>query len=233
MLSIRTAPVLAGALVALSLVPVASARRSHLPRLPRPIDAYRPSTSVLAVARRLPRRVRRQKPFEVDVQRRFRTKREAALIQAAESLLPPREQVIKEHVCNDERPDPAVCKGVRLRTTSDLWWHDTFDRLRIPYAVTASAVRYYLLQSARLAAGKGTARHGSFRYTARVEHKQRHVEGTRAFDDVHVVTLDLRWRTYTGPLAACSFYSTRVVVFSAAGKALAVIGDGKTMLIVS
>ncbi len=170
---------------------------------------------------------------------------DARLIAMAEQLYPTPDAVIATAKTSDERNRLlATAAGVslnRLRVAQrpagnqvDRWWLDAFDETWIPFAVTASAVDYYLGRVHDYAAGRSPfgfsatdgADHGSFSYTARV--KPSSEPGI-----ARIVELHLRWDYWCGMLCGMGFAHTRRVFFDAAGRAVRLEGDGRPEVVVS
>ena len=170
--------------------------------------------------------------FTVQIRREFQTAEEEHLLRIAEETYPPSEAVlaIAEHA-PDEPP---------LQAQDRLWWYGGFDGVRLPYAVTMDAVRYYagLMQ----AMGKGDSvqtggfkmRRGKFSYRANISPRPSTVSRDgRVFRDVYVVDMHLEWSNYCGSLCACSFSLDRTVLLRRDGTVLCVFGDEKPTVVVS
>ncbi|HJQ11981.1 MAG TPA: hypothetical protein VJ840_13210 [Gemmatimonadaceae bacterium] len=116
---------------------------------------------------------------------------------------------------------------------TDRWWLDSFDETWIPFAVTASAVDYYIGTLHDYAAGRSPfgfsatdgADHGRLSYTARVLKSSEHGE--------RIVELQLQWNYWCGMLCAIEFIHTRRVFFDATGKPVRIEGDGRPPVAVS
>jgi hypothetical protein len=170
--------------------------------------------------------------FNANVNRSFRNLDEERLIRIAEETYPPAEAVL------------AIARsGPRYEALSRerrLWWYDTFDGVRIPYAVTMDAVRYYLGLTQALGRGDSTQTAGIpmkrslFSYSARISDRAAtYSRDGRVFKDVFVVEMGLKWSNYCGSLCACSFSLNRTVLIRPDGTVLCVFGDQKPMVIVS
>jgi hypothetical protein len=121
----------------------------------------------------------------------------------------------------------------------ELWWYTTFDDVRIPFAITAGAVEYYIRKMEELERlglppePRNAAPHGDLVYGAQVERRSVHeVEGQR-FENVWVVTMNLQLKLHFGSLAALDFFKERVVVLGHDRRVLAVLGDGPTRFTVA
>jgi hypothetical protein len=169
--------------------------------------------------------------FEAIVNRTFRNPDEERLIRIAEETYPPAEAVL------------AIAKrGPGFETLSRekrLWWYDTFDGVRIPYAVTMDAVRYYLRLTDALGRGDSTQtgfpmKRSHFRYNARISGcPETYSRDGHVFKDVYLVEMRLEWSNYCGPLCACSLNLDRTVLIRPDGTVVCVFGDQKPRMIVS
>jgi hypothetical protein len=120
--------------------------------------------------------------------------------------------------------------------SENAWW-TTCDP-RLPYALTASAVRYYLDWIAALRRGQTPSRRrpltsGRVRYESSGRWEADfHVAGER-FADVYVARMQMEVHVSCGELCGWFFKKERLVVLSRAGDVLAVTGDGRTPVAVS
>ena len=118
-----------------------------------------------------------------------------------------------------------------------LWWYAAFDGVRIPWAVTGDAVRYYVGLSEDIAAGRSplsvSMKSTRLVYTAEVTRPEVFERDGKRFEGAAVVRLGLSWQQYCGDLCAMRFQAERWVVFDPAGAVLAVFGDGPTSYLVS
>jgi hypothetical protein len=169
--------------------------------------------------------------FVATIHRTFQTPAEERLLRIAEETYPPSKAIA---LFADERLDRKA-----LRREKRLWWYDQFDNVRIPFAVTGDAVRYYVALAQAFGSGD-TARthrwrmkHCQFEYSATVSRVPRFARYGREFDDVYVVEMKLSWFNYCGPVCALSFHLDRTVVLRADGTVLCVFGDRKPSIIVS
>ena len=169
---------------------------------------------------------------KITIARQYESEEEARLIQMAESVYPNREDVlaVEGHFLKDK----SIPAG------EELWWYDAFDGVRVPYAITGDAVRYYrdltlAFRKGDLAGSNGIRMLKSeLHYAAAVARHEHYKSGGREFRDVSVVTMKLSWSQYCGGECAMSFHQKgRIVVFDAAGKIVAVLLDGVTPFAVS
>jgi Carboxypeptidase regulatory-like domain len=170
--------------------------------------------------------------FTAEVRRNFQNAEEEHLLRIAEETYPPAEAVL---AIAEERPGrDAPLKQERL------WWYGSFDGVRLPYAITLDAVRYYteLVQTM----GKGESgrtggirmKRAKFSYIANISPRRSTVSRDgRVFEDVYVVEMRLSWSNYCGSLCACSFSLDRTVLLRRDGTVLCVFGDRKPMVVVS
>jgi hypothetical protein len=166
------------------------------------------------------------------LRRSFRNAEEERLIRIAEETYPQAEAVLS--IANSRPGREALSKEKRL------WWYGEFDGVRLPYAVTMDAVRYYLRLTQALGRGDTTQTSGirmkqsEFSYSARVSPRpSTYSRDGRVFKDVYVVDMRLRWSNYCGSLCACDFHLDRTVVLRRDGTVLCVFGDQKPMVVVS
>nr|WP_321354108.1 hypothetical protein [uncultured Draconibacterium sp.] len=159
---------------------------------------------------------------------------EAELITKAESYYPSREEII----------DAAEWSGMEVPETA-YWYYNYFDGVLIPYCITTDAIDYYsdlidMYNANREDVFFYTA---EFTYTASVEFHDSYTSPDensngetvepQSFESVYVVTLDLSWTDYCGPLCAMWIEKQRVAVFNESGDLLEVFMDGTTSVAVS
>jgi carboxypeptidase family protein len=173
-----------------------------------------------------------RRAFVAMVNRSFRNREEERLIRIAEETYPPPEAVLAAAPPRSDKT--ALSKEMRL------WWYGDFDGVRLPYAVTMDAVRYYLQLTQSLGRGDTTQTHGirmkrsDFSYSASISRRpETYSRDGRVFKDVYVVEMRLHWSNYCGPVCACSFRLDRTVVLRRDGTVLCVFGDQKPMVMVS
>ncbi len=165
-------------------------------------------------------------PNILSIERNFDNDFEEALIVAAESHCPDRQDVIlvADEDVLDSLPDESEC----------LWWYTHIDHTRWPYAITADFIDYYsqlagpdnvdgsMNPSPEIPRGPHR-----FEYSASVDFAETIVFDELTFTDVHVVTLDAFLAISCG---STNFEKDRSVVFAEDGTLLAVFGDGETSL---
>lgn len=212
------------AAVALALLPTAPAgtraqQASHV-------------LSAEALHRTLPTELQSPGSFQIDVHRAFRSAEEGRLLKIAEATYPPRDSVLaaipRAHFKLGAAPDETY-----------LWWSSSFDGVRIPYAITADAVQYYLDLTESFRRGDFSQSHGirmdssRFRYTATIEKRPEFQREGRSFRDVYVAELKLQWSDDCGSLCDLWIDKDRIVVLNPAGVVLAVFRDGNAPIVVS
>jgi len=170
--------------------------------------------------------------FVAKVHREFRNPEEERMLRIAEEVYPPTKAVLS--LADRHLDRKALLQEKRL------WWYGEFDGVRLPYAVTMDAVRYYLAITQALARGDHSRTGGfgmkqtDFSYTARVSPGPTTFSrrGQR-FENVYVVELSLEWSDYCGSLCACGFLLDRTVLLRPDGSLVCVFGDRKPSVIVS
>lgn len=183
---------------------------------------------------RLPIMTWRDKNYRVQIERHFANAQEEMLLRRAEALYPARNDVIKAADWRPRQKEVAFPAGA-------LWWYDSFDGVRIPYAVTARGALHYfnLIQQYRGKSPRGLAhfpmKSASLKYVSSIgQHANftTFVGGKRQFRNVYVAKLQLEWSSYCGNLCALHFNKTRVVIIQNTGDYI-VTGDGIESVIVS
>jgi len=152
------------------------------------------------------------------------------IIAKAEACFPPEYQII----------DPQDRDKLNIPSGESLWWGGSFDGVRIPFAITGSAVEYYTRLIQLYKEGKfeeaGTIENisASFTYKVSVTHYNGFVYDNHNYGRVHVVQQELSWSNYCGMLCALWFTRERLIIFDAKDSALlGVIGDGHGRIVVS
>jgi hypothetical protein len=157
----------------------------------------------------------------VVITREAKGDKQSALIAAAESAQPPREEL------NKAAKNDALPKGEKV------WWYKEELGIRIPYAITGDAVAYYsdlVGKYGKQDLKRYTEPSSCLDYHAGVKFHREFKLADKTFNDVHVVTLKL---TFDQNFAATTtegmhFEKERVVVLDADGKVLHISGDGPT-----
>lgn len=113
-----------------------------------------------------------------------------------------------------------------------LWSCNNFDGVLVPYAITKSAVAYYLEVSKEF--GKKRPREpfwsnmksSSLMYSASITRKESYQTGEVTHKDIYVVSMKIEWSQYCGQWCAMWVEKSRTIVLDAKGEVLAVEGDG-------
>jgi len=173
-----------------------------------------------------------RRAFVASVHRNARRSEMERLIRIAEETYPQPDAILP---IAESRPGRQA-----LQKEKRLWWYGEFDGVRLPYAVTMDAVRYYLGLVQAMGRGDSTQTKGirmkraEFSYHANIsERPATYSRDGRVFNDVFVVELGLRWSNYCGLTCACFFHLDRTVVLRRDGTVLCVFGDQKPMVVVS
>jgi hypothetical protein len=161
----------------------------------------------------------------IDVVRDFRTPEEEKLIRTAEVTYPLREAI--------SPPDWAMLSRIPAR--KHLWWLGPDEGLRLPYAVTMDALRYYLDRTQRYGRGTppyerpGAMQVSNVTYSASVTYRSSFAKGKATYRDVNVVELRLGWeagsRNSKGFASAAGFNLDRTVLLDRNANVVAVFGD--------
>jgi hypothetical protein len=130
----------------------------------------------------------------------------------------------------------AIGDGPKPKDASQ-WWYREDLGIRIPFAVTSGAVEYFSKRVGDFAKQefkRYMEPSSSLAYHASVASHSQFERDGRKFADVHVVTLKL---VFDQNFAATGtegmhFEKVRTVVLDAAGKVLAVYGDGPTEVLI-
>jgi len=146
---------------------------------------------------------------------------QAKMIAAAEAAMPDAAALRK-----------AIGEGPAPKDESQWWCRETLG-IRIPFAVTGDAVAYYekLVEGWRKQElERYMEPSSSLDYQASAAFHPEFEHDGRKFKDVHVVTLKLSFsqRFAATGTEGMEFQKERTVVLDAAGKVLAITGDGAT-----
>jgi hypothetical protein len=166
---------------------------------------------------------------KVKISRHFDNEKEERLLRIAEAAYPRDREIRQNSRIRIEQP-PG---------NERLWWCSSFDGVRIPYAITKSAVAYYLEVSEEF--GKKNPREpfwtrmsdSSLTYSARLLHKESYRVGKSVFRNVYLVSMELEWSQYCGSLCAMAFKTSRTVVLTETGVVLFIENDRCAPYIVS
>ena len=159
---------------------------------------------------------------------------EADLITKTESYYPPREDLVAA----------TEWSGLEVPETA-YWYYNSFDGVLIPYCITTDAVDYYTTLIDEFNANKDDVFFltAEFSYSANVEFHDSYSSPDensngetvepQNFESVYVVTLNLYWMDYCGPLCAMWIEKQRIAVFNESGDLLEVFMDGTISVPVS
>jgi hypothetical protein len=198
------------------------------PPAPPPAPAPEPGTSPFL----LPDQSWEHGGFRLEIRREYEGDGQAELIRRAESEQPPRKAVLA--LIGDKASQKRVGVG-----EEPLWWFQTFDGIRIPYAITQEALLYYVqvmeaFREGDFVPSKGVAmKKAILEYSASVSHHDAFEHSGRILEKVDVVHMSLSWSQYCGGECAMAFHKERIVVFGKGGQVQAVFLDGETPYIVS
>jgi hypothetical protein len=168
-------------------------------------------------------------PHAVNISRRFANESEERLLRIAEAVYSAGTQV-------DLKRDRIRESGIGVMR---MWWCSEFDGVRVPYAITKSAVAYYLEASDEFREAKPRIpfwikmKMSSLTYSASVAHKESYQRGETTLKDVYVVSMNLGWSQFCGGLCGMAFQKSRTVVLNGKSEVLAVDGDACESFIVS
>lgn len=171
--------------------------------------------------------------FGILIERTYVNDDEAQLIKEAEETQPVRENVLLVI------GSPNKQEQIGVDPEAPLWWYATFDGVRIPFAITADALTYYVNVIKAFEAGDFADSDGInmlkayVKYEASVEYAEVYQLGESVHHDVALVQMKLSWSQYCGPECAMGFFKNRTVVFSASGDLIEVLEDGSTQYVVS
>jgi hypothetical protein len=171
-----------------------------------------------------------QKKYSVEIIRRFSTPEEERLLNIAESVYPDESEIRKK--C--EAPSRSAESGVEPR-----WRCGTFDGIRFTFAITKGAVGYYVKVTDEFRRKEFERTSGvkmessSLSYSAEIVFRQKYTFGSKSFDDVYEVSMNLGWSQYCGNMCGMTFGSKRTVILDKNGSVLLVTGDGDSQGVVS
>jgi hypothetical protein len=162
--------------------------------------------------------------FTVSIRRGYPDSAAARLLRVAEALCPPRDLLVRIAMerSYDFGDDSA---GVPL------WWHRGTGEGRVPYAVTAAAVEYYMglteLYRERKFREAGTRPlfWSELIYRSTIAERDTFALAGRAYAGVYVANQSLFWSFDDGTFVP-RVEARRVVVLTPGGEVLAVDGDG-------
>jgi hypothetical protein len=110
-------------------------------------------------------------------------------------------------------------------TTESRWWFETFDGTRLPYAITGSAIEYYINRIRWFQQNVSYMSSAYFKYNSTFDYYENCVVGNIKYEQVFVVEQEMEWMQYCGPLCAMGFHKKRIILFDNNENIIAVIGD--------
>ena len=176
-----------------------------------------------------------KREFTKNIERVFLNEFEQNLIITAESFYPPRDSVL-----NAASPEFQI-----FIPDTNYWFYDSFDGVRIPYAITIDAINYYSNIIDLLNASPNSLIYkADFDYKAEVAYFNSYsFEGidpftgdtlpSISFNNVFVVKMDLSWDHSCGPECGLYIIHKRIVIFNSEGELLQIFHDGKIPVTVS
>jgi len=168
--------------------------------------------------------------FKKTILREFNSTDEENFINIAESIYPSRDSIFD--LGNFEPNELDEIDG-------NLWWYSQFDGIKIPFATTRSANKYYCDLIDFYKAGDFesamtiTNSEAEFIYRATVNFENEFVIDLKEFKNVYVVNLELNWFSFCGSLCALWVDSKRTVIIDTNNNKIYIFGDGPISVVVS
>lgn len=162
--------------------------------------------------------------FTLAIRREFADSTEARLLGIAEATYPPRDELLTLSVVHRTEIGPDT-------TRVPMWWYDGVGVHRVPYAVTAGALDYYVKLTDRFRSHNfwGAFARSLFwtdlNYKASMSHHDEYYTDAERYEDVYVAEITLGWGYDEGTFVPIS-RAHRLVVLNRDGKVLMVDGDG-------
>ena len=159
-------------------------------------------------------------PFIIVVDRDYEDEQQERLLAIAEATYPIHRKSIV--VPPATRPRPKE----RAR-----WWSSSFDGIKIPLAITKSAVDYYvgLVREFELGDFSQTPgvvqRSATLRYYSYIEPAESALESRKDLSDLFYVRMELSWSSSCGELCGVSFERVRILVVHKSGKVVELVED--------
>lgn len=155
---------------------------------------------------------------------------EKNLIEQAESIYPPRMEVMAA----------AVFSNIEIPETG-YWYYNSFDGIYIPYAITVEAINYYgdLIDDIKSGKINTIFLTATFEYQAKIEFhnnysiRNNEKDDSDEYKDVYVVEMNLTWENYCGSLCGLWINKKRTVIFNQSGELQKVYFDGAEPIAVS
>jgi hypothetical protein len=175
------------------------------------------------------------KEYKKNIERIFSNEFERNLIALAESIYPRRDSVLSV----------TPTELIPFIPDSNYWFYQAFDGVNIPYAITNEAIVYYSEIIDELNASQNSFIYKAiFNYTATAAFYNTFIfEGldpftglplqSETFNNVFVVSMNLSWDHFCGPLCGLYIDHKRIVVFDNQGNLIKVFYDGDIPIAVS
>lgn len=164
--------------------------------------------------------------FKRIILRKFSNDEEEELIKIAESIYPRRISIRNQKTL--------------VNNKDSLWWFNYFDGIKVPYAITGSAVKYYsdlinFYESEDFESAETIKNiSAEFKYEAEVNYYSEYETlQNESFKNVYVVNLNLKWFSYCGSLCALWIDAKRTVIIDKINKSIYVFGDEHLPIVVS
>lgn len=156
----------------------------------------------------------------IEIIRQYEGDKEATILKKAEAVYPNK----------ISRYDPQLKRGGTPSENEPLWWETEFDNVRVAYAVTAKAVRYYYDTSQGLRSDpkfiSGYQMYQTkLKYTGTVKHYDEYAHAKDTFTDVYVAVLELDWSQTCGGLCGMFLKRKKEVVLDSKANVLALYMD--------
>jgi len=111
---------------------------------------------------------------------------------------------------------PAIDKSMIQPAERDgIWWCQTYENVRIAFAITDKALKYYYDHSIMV----------QFYYKGEIDLHADYVFSNTTYKRVYVAKLSLTYRYYCGNLCGVYFDQDRTVIFDETGSLIGVFGD--------
>ena len=182
--------------------------------------------STQANAERPVDRVEADGDFTLSIRSRYEDPLGARLLGIAEAAYPPRDSLVVI----------AIKRGFEVGSDSahtPLWWCDRLGVMRVPYAITAGALEYYIKLTERFRSHnfRGAWARSLFwtdlSYRASIAPRDEYYFQGGSVANVYVAEMNLSWGYDDGTFVPVSV-AHRIVVLSRDGTVLDVEGDGET-----
>jgi hypothetical protein len=108
-----------------------------------------------------------------------------------------------------------------------LWWYEELDGTRVPYAITGSAIEYYINRIRWYRQNTSSMISAYFKYNSTFEYYYDCIVGNTKYEEVFIVVQEMQWMQYCGPLCAMGFTRKRIIIFDKNEDIIAIIGDSR------